>query len=621
MSNLPRLPSRRPTVAWFLAWMALVPLASGVPAGALQQGAGAGQGGSATPPPDAAASGAAPASPPSAAPAADAAAQPAAPSTPAGQAPAAAAGQPASPGGPSGAVAGPEASPGGLTVDVWALDPDVQELHLDVRDNVLNLTLEQAVEIALRRNLALVLQRYIRNEARLGVEQALGLYDLNLTGLLQYNTQKEAAAAESPENPTSESSLEWKLGLTQQLPSGATANVTWDNLREVVAGNPEFFLITTFYQPALTFNLTQPLLKGFGSTVTDEPILLAQNTSEVNRSQFELSIITVAVQVIDDYWALVNAREQLVVAQESLQLARDLNERNRIQVQVGTLAPLEIVQSEAAIATREQDIITAQQVIGDAADALRLALNLPPGDLWHLEILPTTPPETPSLQINLQDSIETAIANRVEVRNEKLSVERAKLVDKVAKNSLLPSLNLVSSYNLSSLNLTYASSLGQISGFDFPGWSVGLQFTFPLQNRAARAAKAVADLDVNRFNWELDQEKRQVLMEVRKAVRGIDTAEKVIVAAHASRQFQEKNLDAEKKRYENGMSTSFLVTQIQDQLTQAKQAEVNAVVGYRTALAEYYRSVGKLVPELGIKIIDPKEAVNRFTFHKANLLP
>jgi outer membrane protein len=603
MSNLPRLPSRRPTVAWFLAWMALVPLASGVPAGALQQGAGAGQGGSATPPPDAAA-------------------PPAAPSTPAGQAPAAAAGQPpASHGAQSGAVAGPEASPGGLTVDVWALDPDVQELHLDVRDNLLNLTLEQAVEVALRRNLALVLQRYIRNEARLGVEQALGLYDLNLTGLLQYNTQKEAAAAESPENPTSESTLEWKLGLTQQLPSGASANVTWDNLREVVAGNPEFFLITTFYQPALTFNLTQPLLKGFGSTVTEEPILLAQNTSEVNRSQFELSIITVAVQVIDDYWALVNAREQLVVAQESLQLARDLNERNRIQVQVGTLAPLEIVQSEAAIATREQDIITAQQVIGDAADALRLALNLPPGDLWHLEILPTTPPETPSIQINLQDSIETAIANRVEVRNEKLSVERAKIVDKVAKNSLLPSLNLVSSYNLSSLNLTYASSLSQISGFDFPGWSVGLQFTFPLQNRAARAAKAIADLDVNRFNWELDQEKRQVLMEVRKAVRGIDTAEKVIVAAHASRQFQEKNLDAEKKRYENGMSTSFLVTQIQDQLTQAKQAEVNAVVGYRTALAEYYRSVGKLVPELGIKIIDPKEAVNRFTFHKANLLP
>jgi len=111
-----------------------------------------------------------------------------------------------------------------------------------------------------------------------------------------------------------------------------------------------------------------------------------------------------------------------------------------------------------------------------------------------------------------------------------------------------------------------------------------------------------------------------VINEVRKAVRGIETAEKVIVAAHASRGFQEKNLDAERKRYENGMSTSFQITQIQDQLTLAKQSEVNAVVGYRTALAEYYRSIGKLLPELGVKILDPKEAVNRFTFHRADLL-
>jgi outer membrane protein TolC len=108
---------------------------------------------------------------------------------------------------------------------------------------------------------------------------------------------------------------------------------------------------------------------------------------------------------------------------------------------------------------------------------------------------------------------------------------------------------------------------------------------------------------------------------VRRAVRGIETAEKVIVAAHLSRGFQEKNLDAEKKRYENGMSTSFLITQIQDQLTLAKQSEVNAVVGYRTALAEYYRSIGKLMPELGVKFLDPKESVNRFSFRPANLLP
>ena len=117
-----------------------------------------------------------------------------------------------------------------------------------------------------------------------------------------------------------------------------------------------------------------------------------------------------------------------------------------------------------------------------------------------------------------------------------------------------------------------------------------------------------------------DTQVGSVINEVRKAVRGIETAEKVITAAHASRNFQEKNLDAEKKRYENGMSTSFQITQIQDQLTQAKQSEVNAVVGYRTALAEYYRSIGKLLPELGVKVVDPKEPIEELVSHSMRLL-
>ncbi|HEY6324306.1 MAG TPA: TolC family protein [Thermoanaerobaculia bacterium] len=524
------------------------------------------------------------------------------------------------------AAAGPPGAVGGLapsdriSVDVMQMNPEVGELHLDIANDVLSLTLDQAVEIALRRNLALILQRYIRNEARLGVPQALGIYDLNLTGL--------AAATESKSPLTSQgtasksSAEEVRAGLAQLVPSGGNVSFTWDNTRSVQSGQSSgFFLFSNVavYQPSWTFNFTQPLLKGFGSTVTDQGILLALNTSSTNRVQFELQAITVSVTVIDAYWNLVNAREQLVVAQESLQLARDLNERNIIQVQVGTLAPLEIVQSQAAIATREQDIITAQQAIGDAADALRLAMNLPQ-DLYRYDILPTTPPESDTIQINLEESIKTALDNRVEVKQEHLTVDRAKITLAVDRNALLPSLNFGATYNLAAAALTFGTGLNQITAFDFPGWTLTLNFAFPLQNRAARAANAIAELDVDRFGRELEQEEKTVINEVRKAVRGIETAEKVIVAAHASRGFQEKNLDAERKRYENGMSTSFQITQIQDQLTLAKQSEVNAVVGYRTALAEYYRSIGKLMPELGVKILDPKEAVNRFTFHRADLL-
>jgi outer membrane protein len=520
------------------------------------------------------------------------------------------------------AAAGPPGAVGGLapsdriSVDVLQMDPEVGELHLDIANNVLSLTLDQAVEIALRRNLALILQRYIRNEARLGVPQALGIYDLNLTGLAGASQTKFPPTSQTIASQSREQEL--KVGVAQLFPTGGNLSFSWDELRDKESGGFSLFAVP-LYKPTWSLNFTQPLLKGFGSAVTDQGILLALNTSSNNRALFELQSITVSVTVINAYWNLVNAREQLVVAQESLQLARDLNERNIIQVQVGTLAPLEIVQSQAAIATREQDIITAQQAIGDAADALRLAMNLPQ-DLYQYDILPTTPPESDTIQINLDESIKTALDNRVEVKQEHLSIDRAKINVAVTHSALLPALNFTALYNLAGASPSFGTGLTQVTAFDFPGWTVSLNFAFPLQNRAARAANAVAELEVDRFNRELEQEQKTVINEVRKAVRGIETAEKVIVAAHASRGFQEKNLDAERKRYENGMSTSFQITQIQDQLTLAKQSEVNAVVGYRTALAEYYRSIGKLLPELGVKILDPKEAVNRFIFHRADLL-
>jgi outer membrane protein len=540
-----------------------------------------------------------------------------APASPAAQEPPPAGAAPSAPAAPAGVVGG-LAPADRVQIDVMTMNPEVQELHLDIRNNVVSLTLDQAVEIALRRNLALVLQRYIRNEARLGVLQALGIYDLNLTGDASYTYSKSPQVSRFS---TSLSKTEvFNAGLSQLFPAGGNLAFNWNNSRTTSQGS-SFFLFNTFYQPNPGFTFTQPLLKGFGSAVTEQGILLARITSDNNRAEFERQAIAVAVQVINAYWTLVNTREQLVVSQESLQLARDLNERNRIQVQVGTLAPLEVVQSEAAIATREEAIISAQAAIGDAADQLRILLNLPQGDLWQLELLPTTPAETSTLQIDLNDSIAVALATRTEVREETLSVERAKVNAAVAHNALLPTLTLQANYNLGSLGTSYGSALRQVTGFDFPGWSIGLHFAFPIQNRAARAGSAIADLDVNRFNWELDQEKKVVINEVRHAVRAVETAAKQIDAAHKGRNFQERNLDAERKRYENGMSTSFQITQIQDQLTQAKQAEVNAVVGYRTALAEYYRTIGKLLPELGVRILDPQETIDRFTFHRVDLLP
>src|SRR6185295_9930913 len=309
-------------------------------------------------------------------------------------------------------------------------------------------------------------------------------------------------------------------------------------------------------------------------------------------------------------------------AQQSLGLARELHERNRIQVEVGTMAPLEIVQSEAAIASREEDIIRATANIGDAEDVLRQLLNLPAGELWEKAILPTTAPETEKISINVDEAIRTAIAERPELRTEELRLAQAQVDASFARNQLKPSLDLTVNYGASGVGLAFNNALDQVTGLDFRGWLAQLVFAYPLQNRAARAQSASANLDVERLQTELDQQKTTIATEVRRAARAVETAAKQIDAARISREFQEKNLDAEKKRYENGMSTSFQITQIQEDVTQARSNEVTAKITYRTALAEYYRAIGRLLEQHDVGIDDPEEpdyAASRFSFRRAPL--
>jgi outer membrane protein len=484
--------------------------------------------------------------------------------------------------------------------------------NLPIEGNAIVLTLDKAIEVGLQHNHDIVVARYNRAETRLNILAALGYYDLLLGADFKYadtTSPGQTIVGNTVFPSSSGKTTTWDLNAAENLPTGGTVAVDFNGLRSLRTGQP------INVSPTLTFTLTQPLLRNFGSYVVDNPILVAQANSAISRTQFEVQVIASAQQIINAYWGLVNARESLVVAQESLQLAKDLHERNRIQVEVGTLAPLEMVQSEAAIATRQEQILTAQQAIGDAEDQLRLLLNLPQGDLWKLEIRPVTPPETERITINLEEAIQLGLANRPEMVANALGVDIAKINAAFARNQLLPQLNFVGGYGYSGSDASLSSALRQITGLDFRSWNAELRFAFPIPNRQAKARNAVANLEVDRTTSNYEFEKSFVTNEVRTAARRVLTAAQQIDASHAARGFQEKNLDAERKRYENGMSTSFQITQIQDQLTQAKQAEVNAVTGYRTALAEYYRTIGRLLAAEGVTVVDPPDQVRRYTFH------
>jgi outer membrane protein TolC len=511
-----------------------------------------------------------------------------------------------------------------IKLDTQAAVPP-SEVSLTVQDGAINLSLDQAVELALRRNLGLVIERFTRTQARLGVEQALGVYDPLATIDLQANDISRPPT--SITNPTDSNSQQLTFGLSQFIPTGGQLSVGWQTSRSETDLSGDFAFVNPTYNSGLNLTFTQPLLRDFGRGIFERQLLIAQNQNVGSNREFARQVMATLQQVINAYWNLVEAREQLVVARESLKLATDLHERNRIQVDVGTMAPLELVQSEAAIATREEDIIRSQQAVGDAEDTLRQLLNLPQGPLWEAEIRPATEPKVEAPAIDTAASIRTALESRPEVSAQQLVVEQAQINADFARNQKKPSLDLTLNYGLNGNNGVtiindqgtpsivtgnFSDSVDQVFGIDFDGWSAQLTFGYPIGNRGARAASTIADLQLESARTALAQTEQQVTTEVRQAVRQVESAAKQIDAAEASVRFQIRSLDAEKKRYENGMSSSFEITRIQQDLTAAKSRQVTAIIAYRTALTQLQQATGQLLPEYSIAIDDPEAPVTRW---------
>lgn len=481
----------------------------------------------------------------------------------------------------------------------------------------LELSLDDAVAMALERNLGLLVERYGREQAELDVMGNLSIYDLRLGGQLNFSDSEQATFS-TIESTTSES-RSLALQLTQLTPQGGELSATFFNARR----SNELQLVNPSFNSDLSLSFSQPLLRNFGSLITERGLRVARLSSEISREQFERQVAQTVEDVETAYWGLIDAREQLDVAHEALALAEELHERNKIEVEVGTRAPLELIQSEATIALREEEIIQAEAALGDAQDRLRQLLNLP-GSSWDIGITPVTEAEAETVEIDLEGAIDTAFAERPELAVEDLNVDIARLDAEFFRRQKRPALEIDINYGLSGasgrgelplpggappliLDQDLFDAIEQVLDRDSDRWSASLLLSYPLQNRSARASSAIADIGLERARMERRDLEQQILTEVRAAVRQVNTAIQQITSARVSRRLQERNLEAEQKRYENGMSTSFQVAEIQEDLTQARSREVNAITSYRIALAQYYRSIGRLLEESGIELVDDVE--------------
>lgn len=485
-------------------------------------------------------------------------------------------------------------------------DFELVESGLSADGEALELSLEDAIGIALRRNLDLHVERYQRSRSLLSIMLNEGIYDLELSARL--DTREDNAPAASQLESSSSESANANFQVDQLFPIGGTATVGWANRRS--ESDLSFNNFNPSYSSGLQFGYSQPLFRNFGKLATERSLLLARTNAQVSREDFQVQVEAVIADVSNSYWDVVQARAQLEVSLESLRLAEELHEMNRIQVEVGTLAPLELVRSEAGVASRQEDIIRFRANVEDAEDRLRQLLNLTQGPLWNTPIQATTDPEIEFRKLDLDEAITIALAERPEIRRQQLNLDNLDIEARFQANQLKPRLDVDAGYNLAGIGGTsldpaidgggYNGALEQVFDADFTGWSVGFTFAYPLQNRAARAAKAQADLALEQGEVELERQRQIIITEVRRAARALRTAQEQIRSAEVSSRLELKNLEAEQRRYENGLATSFQILETQEDLSNARNREVNAVSEYRRQLVTFDRAIGQLLESFGV---------------------
>lgn len=507
--------------------------------------------------------------------------------------------------------------------------PVVAETDQDVNSpRALKLSLEEAIRTSMQRNLGVQLQAFDYQEAGQSLHGSYGIYDALGRALLQKSSQERAVSS------TIESSAGRKdvfnVSVEQNLPTGGAYSFGIDNSRSTTSGGVSTF--SPLYSPGINFAFNQPLLRDFGIDINRRGITIARNNLGISREVFRTQLMNTAVNVEQAYLTLAYTRRAVDVFKESLFLARDQSRITQIRIDVGAAAPLEILEPRVTMATSEEQLIIATANVRTAEDTLRELLSLDPAE-WDRPIIPTDPVEYAPLEINVDDAVRRAMDLRPELRQDVLATDTRRVSYLYSRNQVLPQVDFDLNYGLAGLagsaaeidpitgiptgrteRIPYGRGLRQIFEGDFPSWTIGFNVSVPITNIGARAEAKRAELDYRQSQLQQVQTKQTIMVDVREAARAVDTAARSIVATRAARDAAEKNLDAERRRYENGMTTNFQVLTIQQRLSDARIRELNALIGYNQAVARYHGAVGDVLEVHSITVDVPEVPAEPRTF-------
>ncbi len=422
------------------------------------------------------------------------------------------------------------------------------------------------------------------------------------------------------------------IGIQQGFLSGTTATVGY-NSQNLASNN-----VRSEINPVRTGNInvqvTQRLLQGFGFAVNSRNIRIAKNSQRLNDLVFKQQVITTVSSVINLYTDLVSFNENVKVNRQALALNEKLYSDNKKQVEIGTLAPIEIVKAEAEVASSQNALIQSETQVLQQETIIKNALSrtgVASPSVAEARIIPTDSLSIPDVEpvTPIQDLVALALANRPEVAQTEVNIANTKIQLEGTKSQLRPSLDLVGSMQNNGIagspntvvapidpntglpivriaNPAFLGGFGtlfdQIFSRNYPNYSLGFQLNVPLRNRSAQADLLNDQLSLRQ--GELNQRKQinQIRVDVQNAVIGLQQSRSQYQSAQKSRALQEQTLDAEQKKYALGASTIFFVIQAQRDLAQAKASEVTALSNYNRAKVSLYSSTGQTLERYNVTL-------------------
>lgn len=397
-----------------------------------------------------------------------------------------------------------------------------------------------------------------------------------------------------------------QLGLSGTIPTGTSYALTYENSRfDSVQGSSDLGPredSATQYRGSTQLRLTQSLLRGWGLDVNLAQIRIAAISKDMDDSQLARVIMETVASVQYAYWDLVFTREDLEVKKKSLVVAEDLLDRNRRKLAIGTAARFEVDQAEAGVAGRESDIIAAEAGVRFAEDQLKFVMNLRDDtQYWAMEIVPVDTAEVVVREVDLDQEIESALALRPEIRRAEKNIDAARIALVSTRNQVLPRVDLTASYGYGSLQPSRSREQEYLVRAEDYSYTYGIIGSIPIGNRSAKARHTDAKHLAKQATLTLEALKKRTAIEVRDAVRAVTTNLKLVEANRATRELREKTLDDEHTRYEVGVSTSYQVLEVEEDVAEARSTELSAIVNYRKSLVNLDLADGTILEKNGIE--------------------